>query len=78
MDGEHLRLLIIRLSIHRRNILDENPTAAPEPCCVPDSYKGQLFVLNIKNRNEMIWPWIDDAIVNNIHVCADNFQFFNY
>ena len=59
LDGDHLRLL----SIHRRNILDDNPTAAPEPCCVPDSYKRQLFVLNIKNRNEMVW--VDDAIVKS-------------
>ena len=59
VDGEHVRLL----SIHRRHVLDENPTAAPEPCCVPDSYRKELFVLNIKNRTEMVW--VDDAIVTS-------------
>lgn len=59
IDGEHVRLL----SIHRRNVLDENPTAAPEPCCVPDSYREQVFMLNIKNRTEVVW--VDDAIVTS-------------
>lgn len=59
VDGEHVRLL----SIHRRNVLDENPTAAPEPCCVPDSYRKQLFVLNIKNRTDLVW--VDDAVVTS-------------
>ena len=59
VDGQHVRLL----NIHRRRVLDENPTAAPEPCCVPDSYKKELFVLNIRNKTEMVW--VEDAIVTS-------------
>lgn len=59
LEGQHVRLL----DIHRRRVLDENPTAAPEPCCVPDSYRKQLFVLNIKNKTEMVW--VDDAVVDS-------------
>ena len=59
VDGEHVRLL----SIHRRKVLENNPTAAPKPCCVPDSYKKELFALNIKNKTQMVW--VDDAIVTS-------------
>lgn len=59
VDGDHIRFL----DIYKRRVLEENPTAAPEPCCVPDSYKKELFVLNVKNRTEMVW--IDDAVVTS-------------
>lgn len=57
VDGYHSRLL----DIHRQNILDENPTAAPEPCCIPDKYEKQLFVFNNRNNTEFVW--VEDAIV---------------
>lgn len=59
LHGHHVRFL----GIHRQRVLDENPTAAPEPCCVPDSYKKQLFVVNKENKSEVVW--IDDAIVTS-------------
>ena len=59
VDGVHTRLL----EIHRKRVLDENPTASPEPCCVPDSYEKELFVLNYNNRTQMVW--VEDAKVTS-------------
>lgn len=59
VEEQHSRLL----DRYRDRILDNNPTAAPEPCCVPDSYKKELFVLNIRNKTEFLW--IEDAIITS-------------
>ena len=59
VEKQHTRLL----DRHRQRILADNPTGAPKPCCVPDSYKKEFFVLNLRNKTEFLW--IEDAIVTS-------------
>ena len=59
VDGYHSRLL----DIHRQHVLNENPTAAPEPCCIPDSYEERTFILNYRNGTHVYL--IEDAVVTS-------------